>query len=304
MNKEKDILKWFNSELTSEQMKERYPEEDFSLLEKSMFYTKNIERPNVNPESALKDFRAKYAIKKEPKVIPLNFSAFLKIAAVLVVMLSASYFVFFNGGKTISTDIAETEIFSLPDDSEVILNSKSNLAYDKNKWKKERKLTLNGEAYFKVTKGNKFTVKTTAGNVQVLGTQFNVKNRDGFFQVHCYEGSVEVRHLNKSYVLVPGNAYRWVKNGKGQLMSFKGNTPSWIKQESSFDNVPLWQVIEEIEAKYDIEIVTTKIDVNVLFTGSFTHKNRELALQSVTIPLKLSFNIAGNKVELYNYEAN
>ena len=45
-----------------------------------------------------------------------------------------------------------------------------------------RSLTLSGEAYFDVQKGNKpFTISTNQGQVTVLGTSFNVRSRaDGF----------------------------------------------------------------------------------------------------------------------------
>ena len=46
-----------------------------------------------------------------------------------------------------------------------------------NKWKNERSVNLDGEGFFKVAKGSKFDVETSAGTVSVVGTQFNVKNR-------------------------------------------------------------------------------------------------------------------------------
>ena len=66
------------------------------------------------------------------------------------------------------------------------------LKYASNKWDKKRRVRLEGEAFFKVAKGSTFTVDTKTGSVKVLGTQFNVKNRIGFFEVVCYEGLVGV----------------------------------------------------------------------------------------------------------------
>ena len=304
MNKENDILKCFNGEISLEEIKKRYPQEDFSSLEKLGFYSKQIDIPKIDAEKALEDFKTRAFKKDETKVVSLKFKSFLKIAAIFVVMLTSSYFLFFNNTKSYSTEIAQTETLSLPDNSEVILNAQSKLTFNKKEWKQSRNLNLKGEAFFKVTKGEKFTVKTDVGSVQVLGTQFNVKERTNYFEVKCYEGSVKVTHNNTTTILTPGKAFRVVDGEIIETKVFYAKNPSWLAKESSFDNVPLWQVINELEIQYDITIDAANVDVYKMFSGSFTHTNKNLALQSVTIPLKLSYKINNKKVEFYNYEKN
>lgn len=305
MSKENDILKWFNGEISTEEIKALHPNEDFSALEKSGFYAKQLRAPQIDSEKALADFKLRSFAKDEPKVIPLNFKSFLKIAAVLVVMLTSSYFIFFNNTTAYNTDIAETTTFNLPDDSEVVLNSKSSLTYNKKNWKKDRSLELDGEAFFKVTKGEKFTVNTEAGSIEVLGTQFNVKERHNYFEVKCYEGSVKVTQNGKTSILTPGKSVRVIKGVVTEVDDFRDQSPSWLSKESSFNKVPLWQVVEELQLKYNLTItVAADVDTLELYSGSFTHTDKNVALQAVTIPLKLSYKINGNDVEFYNYEAN
>ncbi|SFC81007.1 FecR family protein [Algibacter pectinivorans] len=303
MNKEQDILRWFNGELSAEEIKSLYPDEDFSVLERTGFYAKQLEAPKVNAEQALADFKKRTFKKDEPKVISLNFKTFMKIAAVLVVLLTSSYFLFFNNVNSFETQIAQTETFNLPDDSEVILNAQSKLSYNKKEWASSRSLELKGEAFFKVTKGEKFTVQTSAGSIQVLGTRFNVKQRDKYFEVACYEGSVSVTSNQGVVILKPGKTFRVVDGEVVGIKDFNAKSPSWLAQESSFDNVPLWQVIAELEAQYDIQINAEGVNTSELFSGSFTHSDKNIALQSVTIPLKLSYKINGKKVAFYNYES-
>lgn len=304
MNKENDILKWFEGEMSLEDIKNKYPLEDFSNLEKMGFYSKQIEVPKIDAEQALADFKKRPFKKEETKVVPLNFKMFMKVAAVMVVLLTSSYFLFFNNTASYSTEIAQTETLQLPDNSEVILNAQSELAFNKKEWKQNRSLTLKGEAFFKVTKGEKFTVDTDAGSVQVLGTQFNVKERDNYFEVQCYEGSVSVTHQNNKTILTPGKSVRVVNGKLIEVKPFNIENPSWLAKESSFSEVPLWQVINELEVQYDIVIDANKIDIEQMFSGTFTHNDKNIALQSVTIPLKLSYNITGKNVEFYNYESN
>ncbi|GAL64460.1 FecR family protein [Algibacter lectus] len=304
MNKENDILKWFEGEMSLEDIKNKYPLEDFSNLEKMGFYSKQIEVPKIDAEQALADFKKRSFKKEETKVVPLNFKTFMKVAAVLVVLLTSSYFLFFNHTTSYSTEIAQTETLKLPDNSEVILNAQSELAFNKKEWNQNRSLTLKGEAFFKVTKGKKFTVDTDAGSIQVLGTQFNVKERDNYFEVQCYEGSVSVTHKNNKTILTLGKSVRVVNGELVEVKPFNAENPSWLAKESSFSEVPLWQVINELEVQYDIVIDASKIDAEQMFSGTFTHNDKNIALQSVTIPLKLSYAITGKNVEFYNYESN
>src|SRR5690606_14557990 len=159
-----------------------------------------------------------------------------------------------------------------------------------------------GEAFFKVSKGQKFTVNTPAGTVQVLGTQFNVKERPNYFEVQCYEGLVAVTYNNETQELSKGKSFR-VLDGTIQVVDdFNAENPSWLQAESSFDKIPLSQVVSELERQYNLKVDFQAVDGSQLFTGSFTHSDKNIALQSITIPLKLSYKIEGKNVTLYHYE--
>jgi len=302
MKNEKDILKWFNNELSPKEIEDLKQTENLETLDKIAHYASQMQAPQVDVQKALEEFKTRKLNKKETKVRSLNLSTFYKVAAVLVVMLTSSYFLFFNTVKSFETEIAQTETLLLPDNSEVILNAQSKLTYNKKNWKNKRDLNLDGEAFFKVSKGQKFSVITDAGVVHVLGTQFNVKERDNYFEVHCYEGLVSVTFNNETIKLPPGKTFRVINNSAEINDDFSSNSPSWMQKESSFAKVPLVQVIDELQRQYDIKISTENIDTTQLFTGTFTHSDKNIALQSVTIPLKLSYKIDGKKVVFYNYE--
>lgn len=303
MNKERDILKYFEGELSFQALQKRYPEDDFSDLQKAAFYSKQIDLPKINPEAALQAFQQRKKEKQQisTKVISLNFRTFMKVAAVLVVMLTSGYFLFFNNTQSFTTEIAQTETLQLPDNSEVILNAQSALSFNKKSWERKKELHLDGEAFFKVTHGKTFTVKTDAGTVTVLGTQFNVKEREHYFEVQCYQGSVWVQSGENKVVLKPGKTFRLVRGQVVQINEFTASEPSWLVKESSFDAVPLWQVVAELQRQYGISIDASRVDVNRLYTGTFTHTNLKIALESVTIPLNLKYKIDGNNVVLSNY---
>ncbi|WP_426094642.1 FecR family protein [Flavobacterium sp. DSR2-3-3] len=301
MKNEKEILKWLNNELSSEEIEDLKQSEDLQTLEKIAHYSSQLETPKVDAFAALEAFKTRNQSKKKTKVRTLNFKAFYRVAAILVVMLTSTYFLFFNNVKSFETQIAQTKTVTLPDNSEVILNSASKLSFNEKKWADKRALTLEGEAYFKVQKGQTFSVNTAAGVVTVLGTQFNVKERKNYFEVNCYEGLVSVTYNNETIKLPPGKTFRVINGIIENVEDFNEQNPSWMQQESSFNKIPLDQVIAELERQYDIKINVEDVDTSKLFTGSFTHTDKEIALQAVTIPLQLSYKIKGKTIIFYNY---
>ncbi|SEG45182.1 FecR family protein [Flavobacterium urumqiense] len=302
MKNEKEILKWLNNELSSEEIEDLKQSENLQTLEKIAHYASQLETPKVDAHAALEAFKAKNHSKKKTKVRTLDFKALYRVAAVLVVMLTSAYFLFFNNTKSFETQIAQTKTVTLPDNSEVILNAASKLTFNEKKWADKRALTLEGEAYFKVQKGQTFSVNTTAGVVTVLGTQFNVKERKNYFEVNCYEGLVSVTYNNETIKLPPGKTFRVINGIIENVEDINAQNPSWIQQESSFNKIPLNQVIAELERQYDIKIKVKGVDTSKLFTGSFTHTDKEIALQAVTIPLKLSYRIEGKTIIFYTYD--
>ncbi|RIA08930.1 FecR family protein [Flavobacteriaceae bacterium MAR_2010_72] len=300
MNSEKDILKWFDNELSEAELKDLKQSDDFKALEKIGYYASQLEAPKLDAQKALEAFKAKHT-KKAGKVIHFNYKSIMKVAAVIAILLTSSYFLFFNTQQTFKTELAETRLLSLPDNSEVILNAESVLSFNKKTWQNKRDLDLDGEAFFKVSKGQTFSVNTTAGIVKVLGTQFNVKERDNYFEVHCYEGLVSVTYNNETVKLSKGNIFRVINGTIEHFKDVSSLKPSWMQSESSFNRVPLAQVIDELERQYDINIQIDGIDTNQLYTGTFTHDNKATALESVTIPLKLSYKLDGKNVIFYQY---
>lgn len=301
MKNEKEILKWLNGDLSSEEIEVLKKSEGFETLEKIAHYSSKLETPKVDAQKALDHFKARNKFKKETKVRTLNFKTMYRAAAVIVVMLTSAYFLFYNTTTSFETQIAQTKTFHLPDNSEVLLNAASKITFNEKKWDKKRDLTLEGEAYFQVKKGQTFSVNTSDGIVKVLGTHFNVKQRKNYFEVSCFEGLVSITHNNETIKLPPGKTFRLINNIIEDVPDFNAQNPSWMQRESSFDRIPLDQVIAELERQYDIKIKTEGVDTSKLFTGSFTHKDQKIALEAITIPLKLSYKIEGKTIIFYNY---
>jgi len=211
-----------------------------------------------------------------------------RIAASLVVILQASFTLYFSQNVEVITAQAEFKTVSLPDNSVVTLNAGSSLRYNALTFSFMRKLNFSGEGFFVVKKGSAFTVTSETGSTRVLGTRFNVIARNHTYEVACLEGKVEVKTRTSSVILTPGLKTKSV-NGKNLTLQ-KANEKSiaWQQGEFYFEDAPITEVLQTLELQYAISIEYDG-DVNRKYTGYFTNKNLDEALQLVCLPLRLQY---------------
>ena len=295
MKREELIQKWLDHALTPQELEAFKQLEDYEELMKMNSALQYFKAPETDVDAA---YTAVHSKREETPKATSWLKPLLRIAAILVIGIGAYMYATLPNITTVETLVANKTLLELPDASAVTLNAVSSLSFDKDSWNKKREVNLNGEAYFKVAKGETFQVITDAGTVTVLGTQFNVKQRDNLFEAFCYEGSVKVSYNKKDVVLTPGQRYlildgKQVRNEKEMLKE-----PSWIRNESSFKSLPLREVIQELERQYDVTVDVKNVNLSQIFTGSFTHTNIDMALQSITIPSQLKYQKNKNSIIL------
>ena len=293
------LAKWLNNELSEEELSDFKKSDEYASYMRILEASQKMKAPEFDVDQAWNAFKDNQ-MGHTPKVVPLRpYKQFLRIAAVVAVMMVGAYFYLNSLNETFTTQLAERTEVVLPDSSEVILNAGSKIAFSEKKWDNNRRVQLKGEAFFKVAKGNKFTVATENGTVTVLGTQFNVENRNGFFEVTCYEGLVKVSYNDTEQKLSAGSSFVAIN---GQVKNSKGVTtaqPSWIDKESSFKSIPLKYVLAEFERQYDIEVKTENINPRQLFTGTFSNTDINLALKSISTPSKIQYKLGDDNVLFY-----
>ncbi|WP_055446711.1 FecR family protein [Lacinutrix mariniflava] len=295
MEREDLIKKWLDNNLNSQEFEAFKQLEDFEELTRLDFALQQFKPVDFESDIELK--KLNLALKNKHKKQNNWRKPFLRIAAILAICLGSFYYTT-TLDTSIATKFAEKENIVLPDNSQVKLNAKSTLAFNKNSWKDNRNLDLTGEAYFKVAKGSKFTVHTSVGDISVLGTEFNINTRNNLFEVICYEGSVKVAHANTIRILKPGESFLILDNKLVDKPKIRDTSPTWITNESTFYSMPYTQVIAELERQYNVTFSVNDIDTNQLFTGSFTHDNLDIALQVITTPFNLAYTINNKKISL------
>jgi transmembrane sensor len=293
------LSRWLTNDLTDEELasfKKTKEYKEYTKITKSLDAFK---APNFNQNTVLQSIKKETVTKTNIKKLIPNWM--FAAAASVALLFSVVYFIT-NSNETFSTSFGEQLAILLPDGSEVQLNSKSTLSYKKGDWfDGNRTLTLNGEGYFKVKKGSTFSVNTVNGSVSVLGTQFNVKSDTSYFEVLCFEGKVQVKKAEETAILTQGMFYKKIEDQLTEKGTFKNPVPFWIVGESSFNNTPLKYILEELEKQYSVTVSKNNIDLNTLFTGTFTNNNLNLALQTICIPLSIQFKIDNKKVTLTKF---
>ncbi|MBT3587388.1 MAG: FecR family protein [Flavobacteriaceae bacterium] len=282
------LAKWLDGTISDVTLKELVSEQDFMEYKKiknGLELLDELNRPVAPSFNALNNSINK---KRNFKNTQASFKWGLSIAASILVVLGC-YFAFNSLETSHETSYGEQRTISLPDGSEVVLNAKSVINFTEKDWETNRSIQLVGEAFFKVIKGSTFSVQTSNGQVNVLGTQFNVKHTDAFFEVVCYKGKVSVTNNKKEYLLNPGNAIRKINGTDPEKYTSEKLFPSWVNGESSFVSVPLKYVILELEKQYNIDIDAHKIDDSIIFTGSFSNKDLKLALTSVFKTMNIQY---------------
>ena len=296
---ENHLAKWLNNNLTEAELAEFKKSDEYASYERIIAASDQLKAPDFNADEALMAIKNQRTLQ-DTKVVQLHpFKKFIRIAAAAAVIIFGSYFYLNNLDENIVTEYAENKEVVLPDNSKVRLNADSELSYSERKWSKERNVELKGEAFFKVAKGKRFTVATDAGKVAVLGTQFNVENREGFFEVTCFEGLVSVTFNGKETKLPAGTSFMVIDGKITEASVPQTQQPSWLNNESTFKSVPLKYVLAELERQHNITVETQDIDTEQLFTGTFSNTDRDIALKSISAPSQIKFKFEGSKVLFY-----
>lgn len=234
--------------------------------------------------------RVQTAIEPDRSVRRINLWAYSAVASIAI-LLTLSILYFFQGFNSENNTLIEAKTphgvkskITLPDGSIVYLNSGSILKYPGAFSKGERKVILNGEAYFEVQKETERTFIVETGNIQVkvLGTHFNVKNFSEEHQIETslLEGSVEISMLDSDskILLTPNQQAIYDKHSKKIT---KQNvdaelTAMWKDGKYYFSREKFSTIATKLERYFNVKIVIGSEKLNeTKFSGIFD-KNRTI----------------------------
>ncbi len=172
--------------------------------------------------------------------------------------------------NTLSTEKGEQYQVRLPDGTKVWLNAASSLKYPSSfSQTKERRVELNGEAYFEVAKdkAHPFVVSTAQQSIEVLGTHFNVNSYidEEITKTTLLEGAVKI---NGSVLLKPGEEAVLAKSGSLAIHSVDTeNAVAWKNGLFIFEDETLKTAMNKIARWYNVEIQYQDDNLKLLTVG-------------------------------------
>lgn len=266
VSEETELLNWINLS----------KENEFNYLEyRNIWIESSILHPNLkifDSETAWEKFDAKLT---DSTWITINWYKIARIAAVLIVVFSlgAVSSLFLRPSNVtgsqqlceIVTPLGARSQITLPDGTVVSLNAGSRLSYRKDFNEKNRFVSLEGEAFFKVrtNKEMPFIVNVLGIKVKALGTTFNVKgySKDNSVVATLVEGIIKVEGKGVdqkafSYTLKPNQNIVYIRRTKFLQATKSEDQPKVTAKETS-------ELTTNLKRK-DVIVVNTNINTQIL----------------------------------------
>lgn len=292
------IIRYFNEEITADEKKQL-----FSLMETDSDLRKRFEdAQNLRALTSLlpldedgafatgKLLEFKQARRKKGATI--SYKHIIGYAAAICVAVLSTWMMMSREAEVVSevplvtyaefaTPSGQRAMMKLSDGTVVWLNARSVLRYPSQFVNGERKVELDGEAFFEVSHDEKvpFVVSTEKLDIKVLGTKFNVfayKGRNEF-QTSLVEGSVKIydsRDEAHALFIEPNERVDLVGNKLVKSPFASMDFLSWKEGIYAFDDVTFDEIIKKLELYYDVSIVVknTKLDT-YKFSGKFRQRD-------------------------------
>lgn len=187
----------------------------------------------------------------------------------------------------IQTNFGQTRSITLPDGTQVTLNSCSKLVYPEQFLDDCRKVELVGQAFFKVANNEKqpFVVHTNKFDVKVLGTQFDIRayTEDEILSVDVESGKVQV-DMPEAMIRLVAHEKLIINthNNNHYKETVSGKVAVWRSGKLLFRKTPIKEVAKELERVYNCQITFKEgQSFDNLISGEHSNQSLESVLESL-----------------------
>lgn len=292
---DEQIQKYFQGELdpTARLHLLRQMDVDYELKKqfvdcKNMYALLSLTNQADNTEANLRGYRQFNKIIRIKKIRRYAWSITGYAAAIALLVLStygltAGYLkqTVAEVENTLYVPAGQRVRLTLQDGTEVWLNAKSKLIYPGMFTDKERRVEVEGEAFFDVAKNPEkpFIVSSQGVEMKVLGTKFNVYSypEEEAIQTSLLEGSLKVYYPNqenKAVLLKPQEKVT-VRHNQMEVGSLPHSDYFlWKEGVYSFKNEPLIHILKRLELYYDVRIIVKDQSISKWeYTGKFRQRD-------------------------------
>lgn len=240
--------------------------------------------------------------KKETPVIKMSF--YKKLAAACAILLvGLSGFWFLKGGnqfETVTNEDHQARLIELPDGSNVWLAANTTLEYHRD-FENNRSLNLDGEAFFDVARdeAHPFVISTEYGDIEVLGTAFDVKVEENATVVSVDHGKVELRNEDDAVQLTAGESATSSSDKTiSEVKDVNENYDSWKTGVFIFDQTPLSEAVNILNGFYEMQIELETINSGDVINGTIEDMELEEVINVITRTCDVEAEYGENTVRL------
>lgn len=251
------------------------------------------------------------------------WSAVVRVAAIFVLAGLAGLYIYKANYVPKNEDVAAQTMkeivmpkgkrggVTLSDGTRVFLNADSKLLLPEVFSENMRKVELEGEAYFDVTKNpNKpFIIKTKGAVVQVLGTSFVIRSyeEDKAVQTVVEHGVVSLRAedepVEEGVILTQGKLGRLnLKNNRlitQEVESLKEYI-GWKDGFLVFNDAAMKEVAKSLERKYDVQVTFESNEIKELrLTADFKTKAMDYVLKTISASLDIEYKVQEKRITFF-----
>ena len=231
-----------------------------------------------------------------------HMSSFFKYAALGLILIGIG----FVSNKIYKTSLNNKQIefiannngkneLVLSDGTIVTLYPSSKLIYQKQFAANERKVKLQGEAFFNVTKDPQkpFIIEVQNTEIKVLGTSFNVNSSliNNQVEVFVETGLVQVTKKhgeNESVLIYPGEIVTVTDQKIEHSLNANDNIIAWKTKQITFKEEPLNNVINILNKVYNSQISCSDSTIlNQRFTSTFKNQSLDSVLSVICLAFDL-----------------
>lgn len=210
-----------------------------------------------------------------------------------------------NTHNTISTPNGGQYTIILSDGTKVMLNSASSMTFPTSFKAADRRVELNGEAYFEVAKdkNKRFRVISGLQTVEVLGTHFNVNayGDEKIIKTTLLEGAVKVFTAKKSVLIEPGEQAVLDKADENSIAKHLVNInkeTSWINGIFSFEGDDLKSVMRQVARWYDVNVIYTGPINEEKYFGEISRSSKLSEVIKILELNNVKFEVAGKTIKV------
>lgn len=189
----------------------------------------------------------------------------------------------------------------LPDGSKAWLNAASSLSFPTAFNAEKREVSMTGEVYFEIEKSKApFVVASPKGDIQVLGTHFNVMAYDDekAMETTLLEGSVKLTSGAASRILKPGEQAVSAAPGELKLNAAVDvdEVMAWKNGLFNFNDGSIESVMRQVSRWYDVDVVFEGKLPQKQLTGNISRNVKASEVLAMLNYTGINFKIQGKKI--------